>query len=345
MLVRFAVHPDVLLTNKEQSTCDPVLVSEHRRLCELWLRYGILCKPSDPIQNAMLWKVILALPPALKTLWVKAAEHGRVVGVPTLNMLGETLPGDVTWANAENVDLICMPDGAASAAPAGALRAMYPEYCEVHEIDFSRAFRGAEEKASQPIRKGMRTGAVWSERFRSLFQTSARVTIVDRYLIRRLLDSRPVNGSAIDHLLQWSGRDAPRCHVKVLTSLVGRGRDTPASTPRECFDAIEGAWQRASMRGRPPASLSVYVIPDRWFSEEVHGRHIRFEDRCVVEIDPGLEVLEREETRLMCTFSLKRLDLSSEHGKMLAKLQETGEKRAAENREWTRADVMERAAG
>lgn len=342
MLVRFAVHPALLEIDRSETDRNPALISEHRRLCKLALKLGVLCIPSDAVGLARLTKAIKNMPTPLQACWLEAV-HGRLENVPELNTLGAITPSNVRQMATACVDLICLPDDTVPGAADGNPRPLRPEICKLHEVDFTRVFQQAEVRASQPIMEGTTTEAVWSQRLSSLFRTSQVVTIVDRYLLRRLLDARQPNESGLDHLIRWVGRDAPGCHVTIFTALAPN-KEKREPTPAECWAAVEGSWMRASMRG--PASLSIHVIPSKLFGDRAHGRHIRFEE-CVVEVDVGLEVLENEKTRRMCAFSLKRLHRRSEHGKVLIELEDALRKAASmeRTREWRRAAAGERAAG
>ena len=224
MVVKFAIQPSALTAETALSPRD--MRDRHKRIIELWERYGFLVDPGKG-EDSISSRFDDAYLKPVRSLWIEAwkakkrCRRGPARSEPSLH---------VDWTNVGNVDdLAACADkiDVALVEPCyGAVHLAIPDddqsynaYCgNVEAVIFP--FLGQSDQFSDIIMRtqvtvipaGESTERIWYQWFQKIAQKSARVTIIDRYACTQ------ANTSGLISIMALLGIDNPSCQVVLWAS-------------------------------------------------------------------------------------------------------------------------------
>ncbi|MCP4304800.1 MAG: hypothetical protein GY788_08000 [bacterium] len=189
--------------------------------------------------------------------------------------------------------------------------------CEVGRSDavqLTTAIEERDELSQAPILRTTERDEVWADRLKPLFETSTRVTVVDRYAVRHASKMLAHSGAAngVGWFFERIGEDADGPAIDLLCSELEPeiGAD-PNQSARETAALI---WDLCS---EGVTELNVYWIDDGLFGQIAHDRYLRFtggsgRSSRIVELGQSLDLFASTHARQDCSFSYRTLLTSGE---------------------------------
>ena len=308
MVVRFAIEPDALLEN---SVNDPrALKAQHKRLIELWERYGILVDPGEGI-HSITDKFSHERLQAVRDVWLTAWRASHVcrrmkpVNIPPTNWANINSPSELA-ALSESIELALVETtrgiaylGIADDDDQFSVDCGTVEACLFQYPEQSRSFNEMIDLSNRTVfQSGQASETVWDNNFKLLVSRSRTVTILDRYAFT---DRNLIGMCNVLKLLCSDMSDG------IVNIFASRPEDLGSVTIEdqvivsEIKEAIDGPECGVE-------SVNLFLIADRTMSRE---RYVRF-DQSACSLGHGIsELFNRDQLTadMPCSFDTTTTDM------------------------------------
>ena len=191
-----------------------------------------------------------------------------------------------------------------------------PEAILASELDESEAFANAAEDADKNIPEGTLISTVWSQRLHPIISASKKITVIDRFCLRKFQRNNEYFKSAGLRYLICKMKGYPQKHLVVYAGLDDK-KEGPSQQKLtwfevcECLDELNDRYN--SNRN---CHIEINAFPDSYF-KLFHDRFMVF-DFQVLELGSGLELLDGPKIWRGITFSLK--SRSKDHDRLMEDL-------------------------
>lgn len=154
------------------------------------------------------------------------------------------------------------------------------------DIHKSNNFTLSEKHASTDIKKDDNINEIWNNIFKNLSLNTSKITIIDRYLMKNVMDDYAQNKkTSIDTLAELLSKNNKKINVVIYSACDINGEITNAERVKDYLNN--------SLRNKPYVKeriqFEVNYCANRFFSNEAHDRMIVF-DKHAVQIGNGVDI-------------------------------------------------------
>lgn len=279
----------------------------HDSILQLWRDYGVLVSNSEKFEKYL--DLIKKFPVKYHQRWKEALEYNRISLVDddwgdfceyeNFSRLTRLCPIFKTALADDDIGKILSEnDDAAIRCEATGF-----ELLGAGAVSDSLNFQKCRLESRAEIPFGSNAQAVWATKIRSLAKYSKNITIIDRYLYKRIRDGLN-NGSSASGVLNFL-RMLSDSEKKFNITIISGGEEKNSVAYHEITNYFGVQVARRPPIAKAINSLALISNHDHFFRDYAHERFIRF-DSHVCEVGLGVQVFESHPSP-MTSFSLKHI--------------------------------------
>ena len=292
MLALIAIDPSVLLDENSLAIDG---------LSRLWLeqRLCVLLDLVDANKNSYFSEAIKALPDSPdKTKWIDiyqtAKKRNLIRQLPVTRALPNPWSDNVVDAliSKTDVDVVILQQGRHHQDPSQRV-----DVLSLGNIHYAKKIIAAEDLRFGSVHDASGDlDRLWQENFHDELRYATNIHVVDRWVFSQRL---PVDRRGLTRFIALAKRDAPERQSKILHVYAeSEGNDGAEQEQRniQACNIVRNQLEQIQAKPHPFREINLYMIPTRFFSRVLGGRHIRFHDIFAATPDHGMELFELSRT-------------------------------------------------
>ncbi len=294
MLASIALDMDALAPS---TVDDPaVLRVHHRRLLEILARHGVVLLDSSVTDSVAL---IHMMPNNIGKLWEIYQSNlffePSNTPVPCISSIQCISDIDKHWGTRTDVCVVETTRAFEFGVKSGSASSMSPQGVEIVRFDLvdeSSIIQRLDALSTATTTKGTTRDKLWEDRFKPIIKRAKRVTICDRFAgvqLAEFYNPQSNRGGGSESGLRWFLNRVDQCPKTIVEVITGVKPYSDNANHR--LDSIACAFKR--LRGEMNGGISTLMltlIPDRFFSDNAHDRHIRIDESRIFTLGDGTAI-------------------------------------------------------
>ncbi|WP_419237378.1 hypothetical protein ACN08P_05610 [Photobacterium leiognathi subsp. mandapamensis] len=173
-------------------------------------------------------------------------------------------------------------------------------------IHDSKYFSDSEKYSSLDIGVGDNIEEIWNRSFKNLSLYSKSITIIDRYLIKNIMDDyEEGKETSIEKFSKYLSKNNKPYHINILSACDINGEITNSNKIKYYLNDI---LRKKNYIVKNNITFTIGLCKNRFFSQNAHDRMIAM-DKHVIQTGNGLDIF-RNQPLVFCQLNIKNKELT-----------------------------------